>query len=145
TTKPFIVVSPSLYVTGSSLIAARAVPASESATAATAINLCIRSPWVGGKLTLGRVRLFRDRGAPLPVLSFLLEGVRELQHAEVVAIAPDDLQAHGQALGRETGRHRDRRVAGDGDVVAALHPVEIVGERHAGDLARPFHIDREGR
>ena len=38
----------------------------------------------------------------------LLERVRELQHAEVVAIAADDLDADGQAFGREPRGHGDR-------------------------------------
>src|SRR6267143_2271606 len=89
--------------------------------------------------------LCRKRGAAFPGLRRLLEGVGELQHAEVVAVAADDLQADRKPVGREAGGDRDRRVAGDGDVVAALHPVEVVVHAHAGDLARPFLLDREGR
>src|SRR5437879_11015110 len=80
--------------------------------------------------------LCRKRGAAFPELRCLLEGVGELQDAEVVAEAADDLQADRKIVGREAGRDRDRRVAGDGDVVAALHPVEVVVHAHAGDLAR---------
>ena len=69
----------------------------------------------------------------------------ELQDAKIVAVAADDLQADGKPVGREARGDRDRRVAGDGDVVAALHPVEVVVHAHAGDLARPFLVDREGR
>src|SRR5437667_6086173 len=89
--------------------------------------------------------LCRKRGAAFPELGGLLEGVGELQDAEVVAEAADDLQADRKIVGREAGRDRDRRVAGDGDVVAALHPIEVVVHAHAGDLARPFLVDREGR
>src|SRR5438309_3909134 len=80
------------------------------------------------------LRLCRKRWAAFPGLRCLFEGVGELQHAEVVAVAADDLDAHWKPFGRESGGHRDRRVAGDGDVVAALHPVEIVAHRHTGDL-----------
>src|SRR5439155_17709655 len=89
--------------------------------------------------------LRRERWAAFPELGGLLEGVGELQHAEVVAVATDDLQADREPFGREAGGDRDRGVAGDGDVVAALHPVEVVAHAHAGDLARPFLLDREGR
>src|SRR5438552_18487324 len=85
--------------------------------------------------------LCRKRGAAFPGLRCLLEGVGELQDAEVVAVAADDLQADREPVGREAGGHRDRRVAGDGDVVAALHPVEVVVHANAGDLARPFLVD----
>src|SRR5438094_9596723 len=89
--------------------------------------------------------LRRKRGAAFPELGGLLEGVGELQDAEVVAVAADDLDADREPVGREAGGDRDGRVAGDGDVVAALHPVEVVVHAHAGDLARPFLVDREGR
>src|SRR5882762_383191 len=82
--------------------------------------------------------LYRKRWAAFPELRCLLEGVGELQHAEVVAVAADDLQADGKPFRGEASGDRDRRVAGDGDVVAALHPVEVVIHAHAGDLARPF-------
>src|SRR6267378_4360197 len=85
--------------------------------------------------------LSRKRWAAFPELGGLLEGVGELQDAEVVAVAADDLQADRKPFGCEAGGHRDRRVAGDGDVVAALHPVEVVVHAHAGDLARPFLVD----
>src|SRR3989475_4882897 len=89
--------------------------------------------------------LRRERWAAFPELRCLLEGVGELQDAEVVAVAADHLQPDREPVGRESGGDRDRRVAGDGDVVAALHPVEVVVHAHAGDLARPFLLDREGR
>src|SRR6267378_1750104 len=85
--------------------------------------------------------LRRKRGAALPGLGCLLEGVGELQDAEVGAVAADDLQADRKPFGGESGGDRDRRVAGDGDVVAALHPVEVVIHAYAGDLARPFLLD----
>src|SRR5712691_8604635 len=88
---------------------------------------------------------YRKRWAAFPGLRCLLEGVGELQDAEVVAVAADDLQADRKPFGGEAGGDRDRRVAGDGDVVAALHPVEVAVHPHAGDLARPFLVDREGR
>src|SRR5438876_6962800 len=89
--------------------------------------------------------LCRKRGAAFPELGGLLEGVGELQDAEVVAVAADDLDADREPVGREAGGDRVRRVAGDGDVVAAFHPVEVVAHAHAVDLARPFLDDREGR
>src|SRR2546428_13991589 len=82
--------------------------------------------------------LGRERWAAFPGLRCLLEGVGELQDAEVVAVAADDLQADRKPVGREAGGDRDRRVAGDGDVVAALHPVKVGVHAHASDLAQPF-------
>src|SRR6266513_5518951 len=70
-----------------------------------------------GRASSGDLR--RKRWAAFPGLRCLFEGVGELQHAEVVAVAADDLDAHWKPFGRESGGHRDRRVAGDGDVVAA--------------------------
>ena len=78
-----------------------------------------------------RVLEWIDGGPALPDLRRFLEGVRELQHAEIVAVAADDLDPDRQPLGREAGGHRDRRMAGDGDVVAAFHPVEVIV--HAGN------------
>src|SRR6185369_477391 len=99
----------------------------------------------GGGMTIGLTRrgadLFRARSdwrTALPHLGLTLEGMRELQHAEIVAMATADRQA----VGREAGRHGDRRMAGDSDVVAALHPVEIVAQPGAGNFARPLDIDR---
>src|SRR5207247_7324737 len=89
--------------------------------------------------------LCRKRWAAFPELGGLLEGVGELQDAEVVAVAADDLDADRKPFGGEAGGHGDRRVAGDGDVVAALHPIEVVVHANAGDFARPFLVDREGR
>src|SRR3954470_21038607 len=91
----------------------------------------------------GGTALFQA-GTPFPAGVHLLERVRELQHAGVVAIATDDLDADRQAVGGEAGGHRDRRMAGDGDEVAALHPVEVVRHLGAGDLARPFGRHRVG-
>src|SRR6266850_1845677 len=70
--------------------------------------------------------LRRKRRTAFPGLRCLLEGVGELQHAEVVAVAADDLDSDRKPFGGEAGGDRDRRVAGDRDVVAALHPVEVV-------------------
>src|ERR1051326_3201641 len=39
-----------------------------------------------------------DRRMPAPGLRRLLEGVRQLQHAEVVAVAADDLDPHGEIV-----------------------------------------------
>src|SRR2546421_12499991 len=86
-----------------------------------------------------------ERRASWPDLRRLLEGVRELQHAEIIAVTPDDLDADRQPLRRERRGHRHRRMAGDGDVVAALHPVEIIAHLDAGDLAWPFLLERERR
>jgi len=56
--------------------------------------------------------LCRERWVAFPELRCLLEGVGELQHAEVVAVAADDLQADRKPCGGEAGGDRDRRVAG---------------------------------
>src|SRR5437870_5668925 len=89
--------------------------------------------------------LFRRGWTPLPDAGRLLEGVRQLQHAEVVAVTADDLDADGQALGRKACRHRNRGMARRRDEVAALHPVDIVVQLHAGDFGRILLLDRERR
>src|SRR6185436_960583 len=102
----------------------------------------------GTSITLsGWPNLRRDCGTLLPELSCLLKGVRQLEHADVVSVAADDLQTDGKSriVVGESGGHRDRGMAGDGDVVAALHPVEVVFHLCAGDLARPLLGDRIGR
>src|SRR3954464_2062297 len=76
--------------------------------------------------TVCRARLFHHARTALRVAGGALERVRELQHAEVVAIAADDLQPDRQSLRREARGHRDGRMAGDADVVAALHPIDVV-------------------
>ena len=50
----------------------------------------------------------RDGWAYLTDAGGLLEGVADLQHGQIVAMAADDLDADRQPLGREAGRHRDR-------------------------------------
>ncbi len=42
----------------------------------------------------------------------LLKSVGQLEDAEVVPVAADDLDADGQAFGRESARDRDRGMAG---------------------------------
>src|ERR1044071_2864122 len=87
-----------------------------------------------------------QRRAMLPCAGRGLKGVRELQHRKIGSIPADDLDAHGhwRSIRREAGRDRDRRMAGDGDVVAAFHPVEVV--RHFGfidfDWIRLIHWKR---
>src|SRR5438445_12540763 len=53
--------------------------------------------------------LCRKRRAAFPELCCLLEGVGELQHAEVIAVAADDLQADRKPVGRASGGDRGRR------------------------------------
>ena len=48
-----------------------------------------------------------DRGPLASEPGRLLERVAHLQHAEIVAVPADDLDADGQPLGREAGRHRE--------------------------------------
>src|SRR3954468_21285375 len=60
------------------------------------------SSWWGKEENGNDARLFRgDRRPALPGAGGALERVRELQDAEVVAIAADDPQADRQALRRE--------------------------------------------
>lgn len=54
----------------------------------------------------------RDQRAALGEICGLLEGVGELQDGEIGVVAADDLQAHGQAFGREAGGDGSRGVAG---------------------------------
>ena len=46
-----------------------------------------------------------DFGAMLSEVGGLLEGMCELEHAEVLLVAPYDLQSDGEAFGREAGGH----------------------------------------
>ena len=54
-----------------------------------------------------------QRGPSFTHAGRLLEGVRELQHAEIVAVAADDLQTDRQPVVGEPAGHRDRRAARD--------------------------------
>jgi hypothetical protein len=47
--------------------------------------------------------LCRKRWAALPELCCVFEGVGELQHAEVIAVAADDLDADRKPVGGEAG------------------------------------------
>src|SRR6185436_11066757 len=106
-----------------------------------------RSLRVSSMMLLSVVQLSFQRWAMLPCAGRGLKGVRELQHRKIGAIPADDLDAHGQrrVIRRKARRHRNSRVARDGDVVAALHPVEIVVELYACDLARPLRLHGVGR
>ena len=86
-----------------------------------------------------------DTGTPSAEVGGLFEGVGELEDAEVLLVAADDLQADGQAFGREACGHGSSGIAGSGDVPAALHPVDVVGEVNAVDLGGPGRVDVEGR
>jgi len=74
----------------------------------------------------------------------MFEGVGELEDAEVLLVAADDLEADGQAVGREACGHGNSRIAGSGDVPAALHPVDVVGEVNAIDLGGPGMLTSKG-
>src|SRR6266446_658001 len=60
----------------------------------------------------------RNRRPAFPERGRLFERVRDLQHAKVVPIAADDLQADRQAGTAEAARYRYRRRAGNGNVIA---------------------------
>ncbi len=75
----------------------------------------------------------------------LLEGVGELEDGEILLVAADDLNADGESFGSEAGRHGGSRVTGGGDVPAGLHPIDVAGEFHAGDLGGVGRVDVEGR
>ncbi|KAG1254968.1 hypothetical protein G6F68_010606 [Rhizopus microsporus] len=85
----------------------------------------------------------RQHGRLAPVLRSLFERVRQLQQCVFLAIAPDDLDAHGQARVGEAAGHRDRRMAGQRQVVARPHPVDVVVHRRVFDAAHGFLLDRE--
>ena len=75
----------------------------------------------------------------------LFKCMRELQDAEILLVAADDLQADGKTFGREAGRHRGCGISGGRDVPAGLHPVDVVVEVHAGDLGWIGRVDVERR
>ena len=79
-------------------------------------------------------RHLHNNGALLTEASRLFERVRDLQDAEVLFIAADDLHANRKSFRREAARHRGRWIACCRDVPAGLHPVDVVGELHARDL-----------
>ena len=64
-------------------------------------------------------RFARDRGwdAVGTGQHYLSEGMRQLQHPEVVTVPADDLKADRQAFRGEAGRHRRGRAAGRRDPV----------------------------
>jgi len=55
----------------------------------------------------------------------LFKCVSKLQHTEVGVVPADDLHTHRQPLRSKPAGHRNGRMAGDGDVIAALHPVDV--------------------
>src|SRR5580692_8686945 len=82
-----------------------------------------------------------DFGPMLSGVGGLLEGMCELEHAEVLLVAPYDLQSDGQAFGREACGYGGSGIAGSGDVPATLHPVDVVGEVNAVDFCGPRRVD----
>ncbi len=75
----------------------------------------------------------------------LFERVCDLQHTEVVAVAPDDLHSDREPVGREPRRHGDRRTGRDRDVVRRLHPRDVVLHLYAVDLFGPVRRRVERR
>src|SRR5437870_3429978 len=75
----------------------------------------------------------------------LFERVRHLQDAEVVVVAAGDLQANRKSFGSEAGRDRRRWIARCRDVPTGLHPIDVVGELHAGDFGWIWRSDVEWR
>src|SRR5262245_46383902 len=70
----------------------------------------------------------------LPTLRRLFEGIRQLQHAELILMASDNLHADGQAFRRETARHGDGGQTCHRHKVARLHPINVGLHLHAIDL-----------
>src|SRR2546427_2372824 len=66
-----------------------------------------------------------QRWPVLPILRRLLERIRQLQHAELVLMASDNLHADGQAFRREAARHGDGGQTRHRHEVARAHPVNV--------------------
>lgn len=84
------------------------------------------------------------RRTPSACLDGLLESVCQLQHAEVGMVAADDLNTHREALCREASRRRYGRVAGERDIPAGFHPVDVALHPDAVYLGRirKIHVER---
>ena len=91
------------------------------------------------------VSLQRNIGPPSTEAAGFFEGMSELEDAKVLLVAAHDLEADGQAFGREACGYGGSGVAGSRDVPAAFHPVDVVGEVNAVDLGGPRYVDVEGR
>src|SRR4026208_1915162 len=88
--------------------------------------------------------LINDR-AGFAKSSHLLKSMSKLQHAKIVAVAADQLNAHGQTIRCESRRHGNRRTKGGRTPVSRLHPIEVVVHLYAVDLMRPIKPGVEGR
>ncbi len=64
----------------------------------------------------------------------LFERVRELQHAPVVAVRPDDLESHGQSAGVKPAGTEIAGFAMNVTYQHDAHPVDVGRHRRAGDL-----------
>src|SRR5262245_46534067 len=71
--------------------------------------------------------------------------MRQLQHAEIVLMAADDLHTDRQPLGREAAWNGYGRQPSYGDEVTRPHPVDVRLHRHAVDLAHVPLVDVERR
>src|SRR5688572_8428862 len=83
----------------------------------------------GVMVTLGAAT--SNRGTAQTMLRRLLERVRELQHAPVVTVPPDDLEPDGQSAARESSRDADGWIRHERHVPTAPHPVDVRLHRNA--------------
>lgn len=74
----------------------------------------------------------------------LLEGMGEGEDFAVGAGASDELEADREPLGAESGRHGDRREAGQGHAAVDLHPIDLGLHLDAFDLTHPLGFEVEG-
>src|SRR5258708_38476085 len=63
----------------------------------------------------------------------------DLQQAEIVLVASDDLQADWQSFAAESAGNGEGRGAGDGDAGTGTHPVDVGVEFDAVDFGRVGH------
>src|ERR1700730_14445661 len=80
------------------------------------------------------LRALRQRWSLFAEAGGLFEGVGHLQDAEVCFVATDDLHSHRKTFRREAAGDGGRWIAGGGDIPTGLHPVDVVGELHAGNF-----------
>jgi hypothetical protein len=73
-----------------------------------------------------------------------LVGIGQLQQVKFLAVGPHELDADGESLITESGRHRERRGAAHGDEQHRLHPLVIGLHLPARNFLGPVLGDVEG-
>src|SRR5437763_1877732 len=89
--------------------------------------------------------LERYSGMPFSEAGGLFECVGHLKDAEILFVAPDNLDADGKAFRCESTRHRSGRISRGRDIPTGFHPIDIARELHSIDLGGIWRVHVERR